>query len=210
MSTSYATAGGALTVVAALALAMAGPIAPALADHHPTPPAAAAAKPAAAKPTMGKAVKGKAVKGKAVKGKPVKVKVVPPKTLQVAQKFLAFNPTELKLAPGDTVEWTNRETDDTTHSVVQGNGSEIDSPDIEPGEHFVWKFDFPGEWDIICRFHPDMFLTINVIGKAVPGAKRPMGHSSAPPPPAKNSDPDGSTVPGVPGLPVAAHPLRRG
>jgi hypothetical protein len=108
------------------------------------------------------------------------------------------------------VVWTNRETDDTTHSVVQGNGSEIDSPDIEPGQHFTWKFDFPGEWDIICRFHPDMFLTINVIGKAVPGAQRPVTHSSTPPPPAKDTDPDGSTVPGVPGLPVAAHPPRRG
>src|SRR5579885_2770978 len=51
----------------------------------------------------------------------------PAKMLQVFQKNLNFHPTELVLKPGDSVTWTNKEEDDTTHSVVQGNGSEIDS-----------------------------------------------------------------------------------
>jgi len=139
-------------------------------------------------------------------------KPAPAQTHQVTQKFISFNPTELKIKPGDTVIWTNKETDDTTHSVVQGNGDDIDSPDIQPGEQFTWKFDFPGEWDIICRYHPAMFLTINVVGKAVPGAKMPeqQHHTTTAPPPAKSTDPGGSTIPGVTGLPIAdRHPARR-
>ncbi|HEY3603415.1 MAG TPA: plastocyanin/azurin family copper-binding protein [Sporichthyaceae bacterium] len=134
-------------------------------------------------------------------------KPVPVQTVQVSQKFIQFNPTDLKINTGDTVVWTNHETDDTTHSVVQDNGDEIDSPDIPPGSHFVWKFDFPGEWDIVCRFHPAMFLTVHVLGKAVPGAKVPVQqhHHTRAPAPAKPSAPDGSTIPGVTGLPIAVH-----
>jgi plastocyanin len=137
--------------------------------------------------------------------KPDTPKAKPAQMFQVAQKNLSFNPTELKVNTGDTVTWTNREGDDTTHSVVQGNGADIDSPDIQPGQTFVWKFDFPGEWDIVCRFHPDMFLTINVAGTAVPGAKHPdaPAHTEAPAP-AKPTD-GSSTVPGVTGLPITFH-----
>jgi plastocyanin len=133
-------------------------------------------------------------------------KPVPAQTYQVMQRFVAFNPTDLKIRTGDTVVWTNKETDDTTHSVVQGNGDEIDSPDIQPGQQFIWKFDFPGEWDIVCRFHPAMYLTVNVVGKAVPGAKLPaqQHHTTAAPPAAKPTQPGGSTIPGVTGLPIAA------
>ena len=122
----------------------------------------------------------------------------PAQTYQVTQRFVQFNPTELKIKPGDTVVWTNKETDDTTHSVVQGNGDEIDSPDIQPGQQFTWKFDFPGEWDIICRFHPDMFLTVEMSSaKQSPGPR--CRHSSSTtteaPPAAKPTDPGGSTIP---------------
>ncbi|HEX3828639.1 MAG TPA: cupredoxin domain-containing protein [Sporichthyaceae bacterium] len=134
-------------------------------------------------------------------------KPAPAQTYQVTQKFVQFNPTELKINTGDTVVWTNKETDDTTHSVVQGNGDDIDSPDIQPGHQFTWKFDFPGEWDIICRFHPAMFETINVVGKAIPGAKMPgqQHHRTEAPPAAKPTVPGGSTIPGVTGLPIATH-----
>jgi plastocyanin len=134
-----------------------------------------------------------------------------PRTYQVAQKFTQFNPSELKIKPGDTVVWTNMETDGTTHSVVQSNGSEINSPDITPGQHFTWTFDFPGEWDIVCRFHPAMFQTIKVVGKAVRGAKRPeQQQETQAPPAAPPTEPDGSTIPGVTGLPIGVHPRAHG
>jgi plastocyanin len=128
----------------------------------------------------------------------------PAKMLQVFQKNLSFHPAELILRPGDSVTWTNRESDDTTHSVVQGNGSEIDSPDIQPGETFVWKFDRPGEWDIICRFHPDMFMTVGVVGK---DGKVPPAAPYVPATPSlpANPTPSQGTVPGITGLPISHH-----
>ena len=131
-------------------------------------------------------------------------KPAPAQTYQVTQKFISFNPTELKIRPGDTVIWTNKETDDTTHSVVQGNGDDIDSPDIQPGETFVWKFDHAGRWDIVCRFHPDMFMTIGVADKDGKVPPETPFVPSTPTLPA-NPTPSHGTVPGVTGLPIAHH-----
>ena len=158
--------------------------------------------------TLTTAATALAVPAAVAAGNGPEAKPVPARTYQVTQKFIRFNPSELKIKPGDTVVWTNKEADDTTHSVVQGNGADIDSPDIQPGQQFTWKFDFPGEWDIVCRFHPAMFLTINVVGKAVPGAKAPQQqhHQTQAPPAAKPSEPDASTIPGVTGLPIGVHP----
>jgi plastocyanin len=127
-----------------------------------------------------------------------------PKMFQVFQKNLNFHPTELILKAGDSVTWTNKESDDTTHSVVQGNGSDIDSPDIQPGETFVWKFDHPGRWDIVCRFHPDMFMTIGVADKDGKVPPETPFVPSTPTLPA-NPTPSHGTVPGVTGLPIAHH-----
>jgi len=124
----------------------------------------------------------------------------PAKMVQAVQKNLNFQPAEVILKPGDSVIWTNKEVDDTTHSVVQGNGADIDSPDMPPGQTFVWKFDKPGEWDMICRFHPAMYMTIGVVGK---DGKVPPSAPYTPPStlPANPTPPQG-TVPGVAGLPI--------
>jgi plastocyanin len=128
----------------------------------------------------------------------------PPQMLSVVQQNITFNPTQLLIKPGDSVTWTNKETDQTTHSVVQGNGSEINSPDMPPGETFVWKFDKPGEWDIVCRFHTDMFMTIGVVGK---DGKVPPSAPYVPAAPSKPAPPTPSqgTLPGITGLPIAHH-----
>lgn len=89
-------------------------------------------------------------------------------TTQVGQKNLQFNPFELKVPVGETVVWTNHETDATIHSVVQQGGSDINSPDIGPNEHFEWTFTDAGAYTLTCRFHPDMFMTVDVGGKAAP------------------------------------------
>ena len=82
----------------------------------------------------------------------------------VSQKNLQFNPFELTVALGDTVTWTNHETDgNTIHSVVQKGGSEINSPDIPAETSFSWTFTTAQQYDIVCRFHPDMFMTVHVL-----------------------------------------------
>lgn len=134
-------------------------------------------------------------------------KKVPPKTYNITQHNLAFDPDVLKVKPGDTVIWTNREGDDTIHSVVQANGSDINSPDIPPNTTFTWTFTEPFEWEIMCRFHPDMHMTIDVAGKGGKNAHA-GGHTVQPPPPAAGA-PGEPTVPGVAGLPIAFDPPRK-
>src|SRR4051794_13696126 len=53
-------------------------------------------------------------------------------THTVEQKFLNFNPQDLSVGVGDTVTWSNAETDGSVHSVVQSGGGEINSPDMPP------------------------------------------------------------------------------
>ncbi len=171
----------ALCLTAALVVGVGGTASAAVAD-----PSATSAKP---KP-----------KGKAK----AKKKAAPPKTYRITQHNLQFDPDVLKIKPGDTVVWTNKESDDTIHSVVQGNGSEINSPDIPPKSDFEWTFGEPSEWQIICRFHPDMFMTLDVAGKKAAGSHS-GGHTVQPPPPASGT-PGEPTVPGTAGLPITFEP----
>lgn len=152
---------------------------------------------------------------------------------EVSQKNLQFNPFEMTVGVGDTVHWTNNEVDATIHSVVQQGGAEINSPDIPPGAHFEWTFDQVGTYTLTCRFHPDMFMTMNVAeAKAAPKAEKaktgdktakkaagkkgkakkkpapPINHdahaeSAAKSKPAPPPGPPESTVPGVGGLPIS-------
>jgi YVTN family beta-propeller protein len=96
-------------------------------------------------------------------------------TFQATQKNIAFNPASLSIAVGDTVTWTNDETDGTTHSVVD-SADGINSPDMPPGSTFSFTFGSAGTYNITCRFHPAMFQTITV-GSSTP----PTTTTTAPP-----------------------------
>ncbi len=92
--------------------------------------------------------------------------------------------------------------------MVQGNGTDINSPDIEPGQTFVWKFDNAGQWDIICRFHPDMFMTVDVADKNGKVPPSPPMVPITPSLPANPTPPQGD-VPGITGVPVAQHRIHQ-
>ena len=124
--------------------------------------------------------------------------------LKITQKNLVFNPGAVKVKVGDTVTWNNQETDETTHSAVS-DALGMSSPDIEPGQTFKWKFDSPGEYDVHCRFHPDMFMKVNVVGKAGAATPAHSSHNMAPAAPAVPGEPE-SLIPGVAGLPIAFDP----
>jgi plastocyanin len=100
----------------------------------------------------------------------------------VTQKNLQFNPGDLTVAVGDTVTWTNHETDgQTIHSVVQQGGSEINSPDIPAETSFSWTFTNVQDYNIICRFHPDMFMTLHVLDAKGAKGKAPKGKGTKAP-----------------------------
>lgn len=122
-------------------------------------------------------------------------------THTVEQRNFQFVPGTLSIATGDTVTWTNNETDGSVHSVVQSGGSEINSPDIPPGGSFSHTFNNPGEYRLTCRFHPDMFMTVSVGGGGTPPPTSTQPTTTPPPtssttaPPSTTQPPSSSTQP---------------
>lgn len=74
-------------------------------------------------------------------------------------KDLAFSPSSLTVAPGDSVRWTNEDTRD--HTVVASDGS-FSSGNIAPGESYTYRFKTAGEYPYACTLHPRMKASIVV------------------------------------------------
>ncbi len=82
-----------------------------------------------------------------------------------------FKPNNIKISAGQTVRWVNR--DEIAHIFasmpVIGKGG-IFTPDIEPGKHWEFKFETPGDYYYICFIHKGMIGKITVAGVAGGGA----------------------------------------
>ena len=66
-----------------------------------------------------------------------------------------FRPAELRVAPGTTVTWTNR--DDSPHNVASAATPRLfRSRLMEAGESFAFTFDQPSRHDYYCALHPHM------------------------------------------------------
>jgi plastocyanin len=75
----------------------------------------------------------------------------------------AFSPTSLTVAVGDTVTFTAT----GGHTVTEGsNGTAVDDPIVDEtgGADIEVTFDEPGRYNITCRIHPAMNMTITVEG----------------------------------------------
>jgi plastocyanin len=76
----------------------------------------------------------------------------------------AFSPASLTIAAGTTVTFT----DTAGHTVTEGSdGTAVDDPivDEEGGADAIEvTFDEAGTFDITCRIHPAMNMTITVEG----------------------------------------------
>jgi len=75
-----------------------------------------------------------------------------------------FSPSTLTIPVGSTVTFT----DGAGHTVTNGSdGEAVDDPIIDEewsGEPIVFSFDEAGTFDITCRIHPGMNMTITVEG----------------------------------------------
>jgi plastocyanin len=74
-----------------------------------------------------------------------------------------FSPSELTIPAGTTVTFT----DTANHTVTEGtDGQAVDDPlvDEEGGEDIVVAFEEAGTYQITCRIHPNMNMTITVEG----------------------------------------------
>jgi plastocyanin len=75
----------------------------------------------------------------------------------------AFSPTSLTIPAGTTVTFTNT----AGHTVTEGqNGQAADDPiiDEEGGSDITFTFDEPGTYNLTCRIHQAMNMTVTVEG----------------------------------------------
>jgi plastocyanin len=74
-----------------------------------------------------------------------------------------FSPSTLTISAGDTVTFT----DTATHTVTEGtDGTAAEDPIVDEtgGADIEVVFDEAGTYNITCKIHPDMNMTITVEG----------------------------------------------
>ena len=77
-------------------------------------------------------------------------------------KNMMFTPSQITVAKGGTVTWTNN--DSVAHTVVDdlSNVGVPSSNDIQPGSIYSFKFTKTGSFQYHCSIHPSMRGTIVV------------------------------------------------
>jgi plastocyanin len=79
-------------------------------------------------------------------------------TVHVTIDKLAFQPAEIEVKAGETIEWTNR--DSFAHTATVKGGWEVSIPPGKSATHVVTADD---SVDYYCRFHPNMTGRIKVV-----------------------------------------------
>ncbi len=77
-----------------------------------------------------------------------------------------FNPATVNVTGGTTVTWVNE--DSMPHTVTSRDGL-FDSPTLNRGQRFSYKFDKPGTYGYFCKIHPAMTGQVMVTGQAAAG-----------------------------------------
>jgi plastocyanin len=79
--------------------------------------------------------------------------------VQVKIINFSYDPVNLSVASGTTVQWTNE--DSVPHTVTSDDGV-WDSGAIAPGGTFTYTFEQAGTFAYHCTIHPNMKATIEV------------------------------------------------
>lgn len=82
-----------------------------------------------------------------------------PTLTEVAVIDVSFEPANIEVPVGTTVEWTNDDPFD--HTVTAQDGA-FDSGTLSAGGTFSHRFDSPGEYEYLCAIHPSMTGTVTV------------------------------------------------
>ena len=79
----------------------------------------------------------------------------------IMQKGRVFRPSEVRIARGESLTFTNN--DDFIHQVyVQGAGFSFDSDEKNPGQNITETFTETGTFEVRCHIHPKMKLVVRV------------------------------------------------
>jgi plastocyanin len=80
---------------------------------------------------------------------------------RIAQKGRAFSVSDITIAGGDTVQFTND--DEFFHQIyVDSSKMNFDSDEQPPGQTIEVKFPVRGTFPVRCHIHPKMLLTVRV------------------------------------------------
>jgi len=104
------------------------------------------------------------------------------KVVQVSIRDFYFEPSELVIEPGTTVQWVNEGA--TQHSVFATNpAGRFRSGTLNPGESYTYTFPeqfpntgpdsssvIPGTYRYYCEFHPDLMKASVTFGEPQPEA----------------------------------------
>lgn len=79
--------------------------------------------------------------------------------IRVAQKNRVFAVSQIEIARGDTIQFTN---DDKFlhHIYVKSSDLNFDSSEQAPGQIVEVRFRNAGTYDVRCRIHPKMLLVV--------------------------------------------------
>jgi plastocyanin len=80
----------------------------------------------------------------------------------VSQKGRAFQPGEISIKRGDTVQIVNDDFDLLHHAYVESEKFSFDSGDQEPGSRTNVTFPVAGMFTVLCGIHPKMKLVVRV------------------------------------------------
>ena len=80
-------------------------------------------------------------------------------TKKIAIENIQFNPTDVTIKLGETLEWENK--DIVPHTVTADDGS-FDSKTIDPGKTWSYKPKKKGTFSYKCNFHPNMLAKFSV------------------------------------------------
>ncbi|MER3482273.1 MAG: plastocyanin [Meiothermus sp.] len=79
--------------------------------------------------------------------------------VQVSLVDFEFKPQAFQIAPGTSVVFKNQ--GQAPHTVTDSAGR-FDSGTLAPGAEFRYTFQTPGTYQIYCKIHPYMTLTLRV------------------------------------------------
>lgn len=79
---------------------------------------------------------------------------------EVVIKGFSFGPSDIEVAAGTTVTWTNE--DSASHTVKDSGGLFPESDELAQGDTFAFTYDTPGEYPYVCGIHQNMKGTVTV------------------------------------------------
>jgi plastocyanin len=89
------------------------------------------------------------------------VSVIAAETVTVGQKDRKFTEDVVNIAAGDTIHFTND--DPFIHQLyTESSGFNFTTPEQNTGVPIDVAFPVPGSYQVLCKIHPRMRLTVNV------------------------------------------------